>query len=145
MAADRRARQVRVGDAGSLTVSYGAGDEGLQTSWDFNPRLDPRRLLSTIKEKVEQARGLGARWLWVDWRDAHWHLAPWWNQPLAEKALKVKQLVVNGVGSTGAFDGVVVTPGLSLGASGRSDETITLADGTVGLCRHLPMARVERP
>jgi hypothetical protein len=143
VASDRRARRVAVGDAGFLTLSYGAGEAGLQTSWDFDPRLDPRRLLSTLSEKVEQASRSGARWLWVDWRDAHWQLAPWWDQPLTDKADKVKHLVAKGVGPTSAFDGVVVTPGPSIGSSGRRDEITTLDDGTVGLCRHLPMARVR--
>jgi hypothetical protein len=143
VASDRRARRVRVGDAGFLTVSYGAGDEGLQTSWDFDPRLDPRRLLSTIEEKVEQASRSGARWLWLDWRDAHWQLGPWWDQPLAVKAVKVKQLVARAVRSESAFDGVIVTPGLLIVSNGHADETARVVDGTLALRKSLPMARVR--
>jgi hypothetical protein len=143
VASDRRERRVAVGNAGFLTLSYGAGNEGLQISWSFDPRLDPRRVLSTLSEKAEQASRSGARWLWVNWADAHWQLAPWWGRPLADKAEEVKHLVVKGVGLTSALDGVVVTPGISIGSSGRRDETATLDDGTVVLRRCLHMAGVR--
>ena len=100
-------------------------------------------MLSTIEGKATQVTKSGARWLRVDWRDSHWQLAEWWAQPLAVKALKVKQLVAMGVEAHNPFDGVIVTPGALIAASGLTDERVTLVDGTVGLRRLLPVSRVR--
>jgi len=142
VAVDHVQRRVAVGDAVFLTIHPGP-DGPAEIRWQFDPQLDPRRLASTIEDKVAQARKSGLRWLRVDWRDFHWQLAEWWNQPLAVKALKVKQSVRHGLGVDHPLHGIVVTCGNSMAGGEFEDDRVVLVDGTVGLRRRIDPLRVR--
>jgi hypothetical protein len=141
VAADERQRSLSL--LGGLLVFRYAGILATWpvVSWPFDAHLDPRRLHSRLRNKVEQANKSGARWLRLDWEDQHWQFSDWSQASLPTKAVRIKSDVKQELDHGNCLDGVIVTSGALLGGDRLADEQVGLADGTVAIRKHIYLGR----
>jgi len=143
VAADRVARPVD--HPGSRVQVLPGGEVPAGTSF-IGPIAAHRgwpRTVAKLREKAEQARLSGARWLRADVLDGLWQFTPWAQWPLPAKTQELAGATRAALGQVDWLDGVVLSSGLAVGQGQFTAESFRTDDGAMGLRRLVDPVRVR--
>lgn len=128
------------------TVLFSIVEDNVEDSFTtpMDVGLDPRRFESMLKEKIDQAKGNGSKWVRIDYMDLSWQLSEWWHLPIAGKAHIINRRVRGAVESGHTLDGVIVSCGALLGQGTFPPEERVLDTGVVGMVRIIEPMRVRQ-